>query len=121
MALLERLGEEAVGPADHHLVGLGKPQPGGEHSARVAHRHVIAEELADPGHRGRKIDRAEHEHPRRWRERLDEHTAVVEDARSAAGTCIRGTSHAWTICSANSGALTSNASGRRSVSDATST
>ena len=43
--LFERFGQEPMRPLDHHLVGLREPQPGGEHAARVAHRHVVGEEL----------------------------------------------------------------------------
>ncbi len=71
--LVECTGQEAMRPVDHDLVCLGEPRAGGEHAAGVAHRHVVAEELADPRHGRREVDRPEHEHPRRRGERLHEH------------------------------------------------
>ena len=60
-------------PVDDDLVGLGEPAGGREHRPGVAHRDVVAEEAADPRHRGREVDRAEHQHPRLGRERPHEH------------------------------------------------
>ena len=65
-------------PLDHHLVGLREALGGGEDRPGVAHRHVVAEELADPGHGRGEVDRAEDQHPRRRRERLHEHRQLVQ-------------------------------------------
>ena len=69
-------------PVGHDLVGVGEPGRGREHRPGVAHRHPVAEELADPGHGGGEVDRAEDQHPRRRRERLDEHRQLVQPSRS---------------------------------------
>ena len=45
----------------------------GEDRPGVADRDLVAEELADPGHRRREVDRAEDQHPRLRGERPDEH------------------------------------------------
>ena len=71
-------GQEPVRPVHDHLVGLAEPGLGREDRPRVADGHVIAEELADPRHGGREVDRAEDVHPGRRRER------VHEDAQLAA-------------------------------------
>ena len=70
----------SVRPLDDDLVGLGEALGGGEHRPRVAHRHVVAEEAADPGDRGGEVDGAEDQHPRRRRERLHEHGQLVAAA-----------------------------------------
>src|SRR6478672_10243854 len=49
--LLPDTGEEAVGPCVHDDVGHGEPRRGSEHGTRVAHRHVVPEQLRDPGQR----------------------------------------------------------------------
>ena len=67
-------------PLDDHLVGVREPLGGGEHRAGVAHGHVVAEELADPGHRAGEVDRAEDQHERRRGVRLDEHGQLVAAA-----------------------------------------
>ena len=64
--------EVAVRPVDDHLVGLGEPAGRREHRPGVADGHVVAEEAADPGHRGGEVDRAEDQHPRLRRERPHE-------------------------------------------------
>ena len=66
-------GEVAVRPVDDDLVGLREAAVGREDGPGVAHGHVVAEEAADPGHRGREVDRAEDQHPRLRRERPHEH------------------------------------------------
>ena len=71
------VGQVLVRPFDDDLVGLREPLRRREHRPRVAHRDVVAEEPPDPGDRGREVDRPEHEHPRRRRERLHEHAELV--------------------------------------------
>ena len=62
----------AVRPVDDHVVGLREPAVGREHRPGVADRDVVAEEGADPGHRGREVDGAEDQQPRLGRERPHE-------------------------------------------------
>lgn len=57
--------EVAVRPVDHDLVGRRETRRGREHLPRVAHRHPVPEKSGLPGHRGREVDRPEHQHPRR--------------------------------------------------------
>ncbi len=67
-------------PVDDHLVGVGEPRRGGEYLPRVAHRHVIPEELPDPGDGGGEVDRPENQHPGRRRERVHEDAQLVPAA-----------------------------------------
>lgn len=71
-----------VGPLDDDLVGLGEAGPRGEHGARVAHRDVVAEELADPHQRRREVDRAEDDHPGRRHRGLDQERERGSAARA---------------------------------------
>ena len=70
------LRQVLVGPGHHHLVRHREAGPGGEHRAGVAHRHPIAQDLGHLGQGGREVDRAEDDHPRGWRKRLDEHRHI---------------------------------------------
>ena len=65
--------EQTVGPVDDDLVGEREAGLGGKHLTGVAHRDAVAEDLGDAAQRGREVDRAEDQHARRRRERLDEH------------------------------------------------
>ena len=69
--------EETMGPVDHDLIGVGEPSHGGEHLARVADGDVVAEHLGHAHERAGEVDRTEHEHAGRRRERLDEHAQVL--------------------------------------------
>src|SRR5215469_197776 len=73
-------GQVPVRPVDHDLVGVGEPGCGGEDRPSVAHRNPVPEELADPGHGRREVDRTEDDHPRRGRERLHEDRELVHAA-----------------------------------------
>ncbi len=83
----------AVRPVDDDLVGHREPLARREDLARVAHGHVVPEDLGDTGERGREVDCPEDHHARWWRERLDERgdgsfpcfpvLAVVANARDA--------------------------------------
>src|SRR6185295_2732219 len=64
--------EHPVRPVDDDLVGHREPSRRGEHLARVADDHPVAEDLRDATEGRGEVDRAEDEHLRRWRERLDE-------------------------------------------------
>ena len=57
----------AVWPIHHHFISIGESFAGGEHRAGVADGHPIAEERADPGNCGGKINGAEDQHSRRRR------------------------------------------------------
>ena len=70
-------GQITVRPLHDDLVRVAEPGRGGEHAARVAHGDAVPHKLADPRHRGREVDRAEHHHPRWWRERVHEHGQLV--------------------------------------------
>ena len=87
--------EVAVGPLVDDVVGHREALAGGEHRAGVAHHDAVPEHLRDLGQRAGEVDRAEDHHPRRRRERLDEHRhrvfarfavrAVVTGGREAGG------------------------------------
>src|SRR3954471_1778595 len=64
-------------PLADDLVGVGEPLLRREDRSRVAHRHPVAEVLADAGYRSSEVDGAEDEHARRRRERLDEDGDLV--------------------------------------------
>ncbi len=87
--LVAHLLEVAVGPLVDDLVGHREALPGGEHRARVAHDDAIAEHLRHAGERAREVDRAEDDHARRRRERLDEHRHRVF-TRFAVGAVVTG-------------------------------
>ena len=55
--------EVAVRPRDDDLVGGGEAGRRREDGPRVAHRHLVAEELPTCGHGGGEVDGAEDEHP----------------------------------------------------------
>ncbi len=69
-------------PLDDDLVGLGEARPGREDGPRVAHRHVVAEELADADQGGGEVDRAEHDHAGRGHRGLDQDRERCSAARA---------------------------------------
>ena len=71
------LGEIAIGPVVHDLVGHREPLHRREHGARVADRDAVAEHLGDARERGGEVDGTEDDHAGRERERLDEHRHVL--------------------------------------------
>ena len=85
-------GEELVRPLDDQLVDVGEALPGDELRAGVADGHPEAEELADLGHGGGVVDRAEDVHRRPRGEGGDEELSLgrVHDPRLAAGEELRG-------------------------------
>ena len=76
-------------PLDDDLVGVREPGAVAKTGAGVADRDPVAEEATDPGDGGGEVDRAEDEHPRRRRERLDEHVELVA-AALAVGAVVQG-------------------------------
>jgi hypothetical protein len=66
-----------VRPLRDHLDAVGEAPGRGEDRAGVADGDAVAEEVPDAGHRRRVVDRAEDQHPRRRRERLQEHAHGV--------------------------------------------
>ncbi len=72
--------EELVGPGHDDLVCAREPVAGGEDGPRVADRHPVAHELAEPRHRAREVYGPEDVHPGRRGERLDEDGHVLHPA-----------------------------------------
>ena len=70
--IVAHLREIAIGPVVDDFVGHREPLHGREHRARVAHGHAVPEQLGDLDQSGGEVDRAEDDHARRLRERLDE-------------------------------------------------
>ena len=85
-----RAGQVTVRPFHDDLVGVTEPRRGGEDAARVAYGHAVAEELPDPGDRGGEVDRAEDQHPRRRRERVDEHRQLIVAALALRAVAAHG-------------------------------
>ncbi len=88
-------------PVDDDLVGVREPGRGGEHGTRVADRHLVAQVGAEAGHRGGEVDGAEHQHPGRRLERVDEHGHAF--AGDGPPSCSRSSPARWrrpTRCSA---------------------